>query len=143
MGCRVWDVSGGIQGLCQLLREHGEAIEFDLITLGLRLDNLGSRALSWRDLGVVVRHLPVDSALARSLRGSASQYSATDYLIVNAVNILQNMSWQLGNDPKAKKPEPVLLPGMVDETKPRTLWSGSSQTIEEMNALLGGSFVTT
>ncbi|WP_036959376.1 hypothetical protein [Promicromonospora kroppenstedtii] len=38
--------------------EHREAIEADLIALGLRLRHAGTDALAWHELYAVIRHLP-------------------------------------------------------------------------------------
>lgn len=101
------------------------------------MDWLGTETLTWRDLSVIIRHMPPSSALGREIRGDAAPYIATDYLLVNAVNLLQNMSWQLAQDRKLKKPEPIWLPGMNDTNKTTSTWSGDQMTVEEMNARLG------
>ena len=54
-------------GLLDLIEEHGEAVEYDLIDAGLRLRWLGTEALSWRDLLVRVRLSPKGSALYRTM----------------------------------------------------------------------------
>ncbi|PRB14463.1 hypothetical protein [Microbacterium sp. MYb62] len=55
MARRVVDRAGGIFGLLDLVDEHQEAIEFELLVIGRRLAELSTAALSWRDLFVLVR----------------------------------------------------------------------------------------
>lgn len=135
VGCRL----GGILGLHRLLREHGEAIEYDLITLDRHRDWLGTERLTWRDLLVIVRQLPAGSALDRSQRGAESDLRSDAYLLGMVVNLLQTVSWQLAGDPKAPKPEPFLLPGQQAPTGAETTTShkGRGMTIDEVNRLLG------
>lgn len=104
--------------------------------MGLRLRWLGTHRLTWRDLAVIVRHLPIDSALGRDSRGEASPFTVTDYLLAGVINVLRSMSWQLGGDPKAPKPEKFLLPGMEDDSKLPTL-RGDLMPIEELRERLG------
>jgi hypothetical protein len=65
--------AGGIFGLLDLVDEHREAIEFELIQIGRDLDQLGTPALSWRDLYVLVRRWQKTpgNAFAESVHGHA------------------------------------------------------------------------
>lgn len=100
---------GGILGLCDLIESHGEAIEYDLITLGLRLDQLGD-GLSWRDLWVIVRQSPVDSAFARSSAGESVAWGLSEHLLAAVVNALNTANWQRGGG-KGSRPKPIKPPG--------------------------------
>lgn len=55
MAHRVERDAGGILGLLDLVDEHQEAVEFELIAAGIRWRDIGSEALNWRDLFVLVR----------------------------------------------------------------------------------------
>lgn len=55
MARRVRHSAGGIFGLLELVDEHQEAIEFELLIIGRHLNELATPALSWRDLYVLVR----------------------------------------------------------------------------------------
>lgn len=92
-----------------MLDRHQEAIEFDLISLGVRLSDLGG-VLSWRDLYVVVRNLPMSSALARSMSGAEAQWGVTEYLLAQVVDALNGANWQRGGG-KGQKPKPTPRPG--------------------------------
>lgn len=101
---------GGIFGLRELLAEHGEAVEADLARFyGERLSNLG-RSLSWRRLGVLLRQLPADAALWRSMHGDAATWQATDHLLAALIDRVGLLLWQ-GGGGKGSKPKPVPRPG--------------------------------
>lgn len=115
-----WDHCGGICSLCQLLAEHGEAIEFDLLSMGRRLDDLGTSALSWRDLWVIVRNLGPDSALSRAMFPDLSAWvagrSSADLLAVIA-DLLAAGNWQRQGKKGAAKPKRIKRPGAKSEDK--------------------------
>lgn len=104
--------------------------------MGLRLRWLGTHRLTWRDLAVIVQQLPIASALGRAVRGAAGIYGPTDYLLAGVINLLRSVSWQLGGDAKAPKPERFLLPGMDDDDKLPTL-RGDLMPIDELRKRLG------
>lgn len=110
-------VSGGILGLLDLIDQHGEAIEYDLISLGMRLRDLGTDKLSWRDLLVITRQAPRQSALARAAHGSDLAWGLTEHLLATAVDALNIANWQRGNEGRkspSRKPKPVPRPGVKD-----------------------------
>ena len=120
---------GGIRGLLRLLDEYGEAIEYDLICLGLRLDWLGSEALTWRDLLVIVKKSPLSSAFSVELRGHT--WTVAEYLAALQVDMLRGLSWQTGGG-KGQKPKPIPRPEKKD-----SVGRGRGVTIEEANRRLG------
>jgi hypothetical protein len=70
---------GGILGLVALLREHCEAVEYDLLQLGLDLRDLWRPGgLSWRRLGVVIDHLPPESATKTAIRETLTPEQLAD-----------------------------------------------------------------
>lgn len=107
MGRRVGHHPGGIQGLIGFLREHGEAVEYDLIALGLRLEWLGSERLTWCDLRAIIHQAPRDSAVARSTLGEHAPWDLASHLLASVVDALHAIIWQLGG---GKGPRPKLLP---------------------------------
>lgn len=100
----------------------------------MRLRHLGSPEFTWHDLAVILQHSPLNSAFTRARRGDAAQYGSTDYLTVGVWNTLRQMSWQLAQDKKAKRPVDVVLPGMASKSGPQQL--GDSMSIEEMDRRL-------
>ena len=107
---------GGIAGLLSLLDEHQEAIEFDLIERGLRLDQVGSDTFSWRDLLVIVRQLPASSALARAKEPDID-WQLQPQLMAQVVDELRELQWLVvtalsGGKGKVKRPDPLPRPGV-------------------------------
>lgn len=112
------------------MREHGEALEYDLIALGLRLRDLGTTALNWRDLWVICRNSGRTSALYASMNPEDDPtWSTTDYLL--AV-VADNTAWRLyqAADGKGAKPKPIPRPGDIQRTK------ADSMPVEDMRAWL-------
>lgn len=112
--------AGGICGLVQLLREHGEAIEADLLRYyQVDLLDLYRGEMSWRRLRVLVRHLPLESATARAIQPpdakdefwSAPMDRRMGAWLLNAVRENTFATIVLGGDPKKvkklKPPKPV------------------------------------
>lgn len=117
-------------------------MEFDLITLGVRLRWLESNMLSWRDLWVIVRNLPRSSALHRSVNGEEeSMWTLTDYLLADIADTQAWLAWTKTKDAEKgrNRPKPRPRPGLVDESK-KQIGSGSLE-IEDMKRWLGGDFV--
>lgn len=122
MGRGVGRDRGGIAGLVELLAEHGEAVEYDLLTMGKRLADLGSVALTWRDLLIIVRQSPPQSALARSRYGDAVAWGATEHLLALIADHLAGANWQRSGG-KGTRPTPIKRPGAKSERK--SLGSGA------------------
>lgn len=131
----VWCWPGGIRSLCRLLEENGEAVEYDLIALGLRLDWLGSEALSWRDLWVIVRNSPRGSAVSRAVNGESDTWGMPEQLLAGLFDLLSMANWQRQGDEKADRPEPLPRPGV----KRPDAWTGTPRTPDEIDQLMGWS----
>lgn len=132
------DRPGGIAGLVQLLTEHGEAIEYDLLALGLRLDWLGSPDLTWRDLHVIISQAPAGSAIVRACVPSAV-FGSTDRLLLLIELRIRQLTWALGGG-KGVAPRLLELPGDESQQMPddaTATWRPEPVTIDEMNARLG------
>lgn len=84
---------------------------------------------------MILRQMPPTGALHRALRRDkglpGEAYELGDELLAAVINILQSMSWQLGMNDKAPKPEPFLLPGFERPGEGRNL--GDVMSIEEMD----------
>lgn len=130
------DHGGGILGLLELLDEHQEAVEYDLIALGLRLRDLGTPILTWRDLLVIIRQLPETSALVRELRRDAPEWwPRTDQLLAAVFDQLAILAWQNTDDARngRNKPEPLPRPGI----EPVNTYGSEAIPIDEMADWLG------
>ncbi|MFI7001355.1 DUF5361 domain-containing protein [Nocardia sp. NPDC050175] len=124
---------GGILSLDALLEEHTEAIEYDLIALGLRLRRLATDDLSWSDLKAIVKYAPLDSALARATKGADHQWQLSEHLLADVADSLRWLVWskttaaQDGRD----RPVPIPRPGVR-----RAERIGTATSIDEMNGFL-------
>ena len=120
--------------LLGLLEEHGDAVEYDLIGLGLRLRDFPSAALSWRDLLVIVRHAPATSAIVRALDPNWQRTPEVDLLreVEHGVRVL---AWQQTRDGSKGRnaPERLRLPWDAVETD-----RPDSYEWDDLAAALGG-----
>ena len=121
--------------LVQLSREHSEALEFDLIKLGLRLRDAGSLEFNWRDLWVVCRRLGRDSELYKSMNpDDDTSWSVTDYLLAMVADNTSFRLYQAAGG-KGKKPKPVPRPGDVKR------YGGDALPVTEMAEWLGDDWM--
>ncbi len=110
------------------MREHGEALEVDLLRLGIDLPrDLGTERLTWRRLELLIRHLPRDSATVRRIHGPPPPWSVTDHLLASVIDVLR---WQgtatrrtLADVTGAKGqredfPKPIRRPGDEQQQQP-------------------------
>lgn len=119
-------------GLLALIGEHHEALEADLSQFhGLRLAQVGTRALSWRRFQALVRHLPPESALWRAM-DSPRQWGWSEHMAAASLLALNAANWQRGGG-KGAKPKPVRPPGS-DRGASRRI--GTAMPMDEMRALL-------
>lgn len=146
MGRRVRDEPRGFLSLVQLSREHSEALEFDLIKLGLRLRDAGSLEFNWRDLWVLCRRLGRDSELYKSLNpDDDTSWSVTDYLVAVVADNTAFRLWQAAGG-KGKKPKPIPRPGDTKRYRGDALpvaamtdWLGADWTAPEETVVTGMS----
>jgi len=107
----IVDLGGKILALCRVtFGRHQSAIEYELLKLGRNIEDLGTPALSWRDLEVIIANTPVDSALGRSMVGERAEWGISDYLSALVVDALNAGNWQRGGG-KGSRPKPLPRPG--------------------------------
>lgn len=128
-----WRDYGGIGKLRRLIAEHSSAVEYELIKVGLRLDHLGTPWLTWRDLKVIMKHLPTDSSVNRELNPKTWQwFDLGNQLSAGILNgIAQQLHLKYGRgkfDPPVKPPAEKIN----NPDRPRKKLQGS--TITEMDA---------
>lgn len=105
-----------------------------MIGLGLRLEWLGTEALSWRDLKVITRNLPPGSALGRAMHPDSHAWGLTEQLLASAVDALAGANWQRANG-KGPRPTPIPRPGVGPVKK--QYGGADAVPIDEMNRFLG------
>ena len=123
-----------------MIAEHSEALEADLIRVGLRLRWLGSELLTWRDLLVFVKTAGKDSALAMAWDVS-NMWGMTEQLLAAAVDTLRVLAWQNTEDAQAGRswtaPDPIPRPGVTPRAEVNVIGGDEVLPIDEMRARLG------
>lgn len=99
-----------------MIRRHGRALEADLPATypGVRLRQLYTGELTWRELGSLVQGLPPNSRLRTALNEGRSEPTPETVLLADVFDMLQNVDWHIvasnvdkkSNLPKAPKPYP-------------------------------------
>lgn len=98
---------GGISGLLDLIESHGEAITYDLLTVGVRLAWVGTEQFSWADFSAWVQMCPPTSRLWQEFHGP---YYPLDWqLLGNIIEQLRGANWQRGGS-RGGKPKPIRWP---------------------------------
>lgn len=94
-----------------ILAKHREAIEYDLLMAGKSLDDLGTLALSWRDLRTLIRRWQrtAGTALSEAVQGY-TMWSIEAQLLAEAVDTLRSGNWQRMQKKSAPKPKPIPRP---------------------------------
>lgn len=106
-------------------------MEYDLIALGYRLREVGTPALSWRDLAVIVRQSPRSSAIFRAVNPTDYQWGTLEMLTAAAVDALNLLVWFKTKDGAKNKnrPDPIPRPGIEPKVKRRSV---TKMTIDEL-----------
>ncbi|WP_066041897.1 hypothetical protein [Herbiconiux solani] len=85
--------------------EHGEAVAYDLLERGKNLDDLGTQALSWPDLLLMVRRwqkMP-GTATQESVHGII--WSIEAQLLAEMLDTLRLANWQRAGKKNTPKPK--------------------------------------
>lgn len=89
--------------------------------------------MSWRELGVLVRQLPRESATFRVLNPDESVWGLTDHLLAAVLDSLRAANWQRSGG-KGPKPKPIPRPGVAGYSTERI--AGKARTMAEMDELV-------
>ena len=134
------DRRGGIFGLVELLDEHQEAVEYDLINHGLRLRQLGTEALTWRDLKIIIEFQPHGkSAVARMKDPEEVAWGISEHLLAIIADSSRARVWQEGSGKARDKPKPIPRPGI--ENTEKTTYKYDVLPVNDMAEFLGEGFV--
>lgn len=106
--CGVCGQHGGIWGLFELVIEYREAIQYDLLMLGVKIRHLGTGRFGWDDFALFVKFMPASSQLFQAVRGP--QWSPELHMLANILDALMSANWQRGGN-KGPRPKPVKRPG--------------------------------
>ena len=133
-------LGGGIFGLVEVIDEHQEAVEYDLIAHGLRLRQLGTEALTWRDLKIIIELQPPEkSALARTKDPEEVAWGISEHLLAIIADTTRVRVWQEGSGKAKDKPKPIPRPGIGDTEK--TTYRYDVEPVADMAEFLGDGFV--
>lgn len=130
--------AGGILGLLDLIEEYPEEVEYDLINHGLRLRQIDTGELWWRDLLVIVRQQSRDSALLRAMDPDTANWGLSEQLLAAIADAEHTALWQRGSGKKADRPKPIPRPGV--ESGEKKVHKGDVLPAGEMAEWLGGDF---
>jgi hypothetical protein len=113
MAGKLRDHSGGILGLySEVLSDPRlrKAVQYDLLIRGYTLDDLGTEALSWYDLLVMLQYMQQDhsSALATEIHGA--HWSVDAQLLAVVSDALAIANWQRAGRKHAPRPKPIQRP---------------------------------
>jgi hypothetical protein len=112
-----------------------------LLRAGLRLDWLGTEALTWRDLLIFVKYSPKESALYRVTHPPTmeDQWDLVPQLLAGMFDmqaVTNYLLQRLGGNERATHPDPLPRPG-VEAKKDPEKFVGKPVPMDEMDALLG------
>lgn len=131
---------GGIFGLLEFHDEHQEAVERDLIVLGLRWRDVGTKALTWRDLSAIVTAAQPGSAIYRALTAEGSGWTATEYILADVYDAIERVRFYTAGAAgikRPRKPKPYPRPGVTAKDRDVRTFRTTPMPIDEMRAWLG------
>ena len=100
---------GGILGVLGAVAGHEDALDFDLYDRWrVRLRDVPA-TIGWDGLALFLRHLPLDSELARELDARA-EWSTEAHLLATVSDQISGLMYGLGGA-KGPKPRPIDRPG--------------------------------
>lgn len=123
-------------------QEHWGALEADLLTAGLSLDDYPAR-LNLRAIRWYVYHFQRGAtALGRSINGASSDWGYPEELLTRVLETLRDANWQRAGNKALSRPEPMPRPGrdgpieaVVDSNKRGSVqhFAGTPMSIEEFH----------
>lgn len=108
---------GGISSLVNLIRNHGDALNYDLITRTPYTLRSVPLVMDWAELGAFVKYLPLDSALKSEMNPDSAYWEGSRRVpmlladIYDGINGLTYTVTRMGGA-KPKKPKPYPRPGV-------------------------------
>ena len=112
-------------------------MEYELLHLGLRFSDLGSKRLTWHDLAVILAHPRPGLPLYREIWGESAKWAdINSQLLAAAVDTLAVANWQRQGDRNAPRPEPIPRPGVEGFSKAVGAVSDEdAYTMDELDSL--------
>ncbi|MFC9967856.1 DUF5361 domain-containing protein [Nocardia sp. JW2] len=96
---------------------------------------LGTDVLGWADLRAIVKHLPIESALLRTMYPESSRWQVAEHLLADVSDSLRWLVWARTDDGRRgrNRPEPIQRPGVKSDRERL----GTATQLEQMNEFLG------
>lgn len=112
---------GGRLGLCELIEEHAEEIEADLLSrYGIDIYAYHRGEISTRRMLNLIRRLPPDSELGKAINGPSADWSREEHLLALLADRVSELTWvficansEEGEAPE--RPKPIPRPGIESE----------------------------
>lgn len=127
--------------LLDLIDEHPDAVERELMTIGERLRYLGTDRLTWSDLKVVVSQAGPDSPIVRAINPDAYTWTLSNQLLAEAVDTLHWLQWAktkgAQKTPPDGMPTPIKRPGVSEPKSDVEVYKFDSAPQDEMLSWLG------
>lgn len=101
------------------MNEHAEALEVDLLAMGVDILDLGTERLSWRRLRALIARLPRDSWTVQAIAGDRARWGDQEHLLATIVDALQQGNWMFAaanSKHSPDPPSPIRRPGDPDPT---------------------------
>lgn len=137
------DEHGGIVSLSALVAEHGQALNYDLITrAGVSLYDVPG-PLSWADVRDFVRFLDAGSALVSEIDPEAAGWQGDQkvaMLLAHIADLLAGLSYSYAlchtkkGVKKPQPPEPIPRPGVKSKKQEKKHWGSDAIPISEFDA---------
>ena len=121
--------------LVDLIDEHSDAIEYDLMRCGSRLRDFPDGGVTWRDLAVLVRQCQPESAIFKALNPHWQQSPELEFLR-QMEHTLRVLVWQQTKDGATGRNEPELIP-LPWDPEPDGVIRGDVMTMDEAADWLG------
>lgn len=102
----------------------------------MRLRDLGTERLTFRDLWIIVRHAPRESILAQQLAPIETRWSDAEYLLAEVVDRLSLLWWAKTKDGARNRNQPERVPRPGDEPATKKL-GGTVLPMDEMAKVFG------
>lgn len=123
--------------LVDVIDEHPDAIEYDLMRCGARLRDFPRAGVSWRDMYVLITQAQPDSAAFKALNPHWQRTPELD-LLRSIEHSLRWLRWAKTEDAKRNRdiPEPHRFPW---DPEPEGVMRGDVMTLDEADDFLGWS----
>lgn len=133
---RVEGDAGGIASLRVVLAEHSGAVEYDLLRIGKHLDDVGTPALSWRDLWVLITHAQPETATFKALNPDWQHTHEVEFL--RSIEFrLRWLQWAKTGDAEKRRNVPELWPLPWDPKPKTSTYKGDALPVDELNKIIG------